>query len=216
MISDKVKAALHVLGFREVPKMNEVRDRFLKLCLERHPDKGVSNEEFQSLLNAKETVCKYIEENVPEDKENNDDVAMRKQFKEFNEVSINISSVTIRYASKYSEYYDNSFCKRFGMPQDNSRTGNGKKYTAPGGVYVTIYKKSEDFSTILVQGKYKLYEFVKITMPEVYKEVCEKAQKDERSKEALAKRKMSPKPVIGEQCNECEYAAANANTILIL
>ena len=77
----------------------------------------------------------------------------RKQFKEFNEVTINASCVTIKYPTKYYDLYDRSFSHRFGKPKDNSKTGNGKQYTVPGGIFVTIYKKREDFSTILVQGK---------------------------------------------------------------
>ena len=60
MISEKLRNALSVLGFSEVPEMKVVRDRFLKLCLEKHPDKGGSNEEFQNLLDARETICRYI------------------------------------------------------------------------------------------------------------------------------------------------------------
>ena len=66
MISEQVKRALQMLQFDEVPKMAELRSRFLKLCVERHPDKGGTSEQFQELLEAKEVVSKYIEEYVPE------------------------------------------------------------------------------------------------------------------------------------------------------
>ena len=127
MISDAVKEALAVLGFKEVPEMKTVRDRFLRLCLEKHPDKGGSDAEFQKLLEAKEVLCKYIEEFIPEKSDDDDEIFTRKRFKEFNEVTINKACVTIKFPTKLYEMYENSLSQRFGSPKvDNSSTGNGK------------------------------------------------------------------------------------------
>ena len=61
MICETVKRALQMLDFNEIPKMNELRSKFLRKCLELHPDKGGSTERFQELLDAKDIISRYIE-----------------------------------------------------------------------------------------------------------------------------------------------------------
>ena len=67
MISETVRNALKMLKFENIPKMCELRSRFLQMCLELHPDKGGNKENFQELLEAKDILSRYIENNVSED-----------------------------------------------------------------------------------------------------------------------------------------------------
>ena len=50
MMTERVNKALKMLGFEKIPKMSELRIRFLKLCNEEHPDKGGENERFQGQI----------------------------------------------------------------------------------------------------------------------------------------------------------------------
>ena len=64
------------------------------------------------------------------------------------------------------------FEKRYGKPVDNSSTGNGKKYSIPGGLYITNYAKNVETSTLLIQGKNSdQLKFVMDILPDVFKEV---------------------------------------------
>ena len=54
---------LRILEFPEdiLPKMKELRKRYLELSLIRHSDKGGTDEDFQELLNAYNSIGKLIE-----------------------------------------------------------------------------------------------------------------------------------------------------------
>ena len=68
MISDEVKRALMILNFDKfdvVPKMKQLRQRFLKLCIDLHPDKGGPTDKFQELPDAKNIVSNYILTHAP-------------------------------------------------------------------------------------------------------------------------------------------------------
>ena len=121
MLSEIVKQALVILDFDNVPSMAELRNKFLKLCIERHPDKGGENDQFQKLMEAKLVLSKYISEFIPEDKNDSVEVEARKLFKEFNEVQMNKNSITIKYLSKYGQYYDSIFQERYTVEQNRPR-----------------------------------------------------------------------------------------------
>ena len=51
-LSEEVKKMLGIMGFDNVeslPTMATLRKTFIKLAVEKHPDKGGSNEEFKEL-----------------------------------------------------------------------------------------------------------------------------------------------------------------------
>ena len=100
MLSEQVKMALKMLQFDQVPRLAELRARFLKMCIERHPDKGGSNKEFQDLLEAKDVVSKYINKNVPENNLDEEEKFTRHLFKEFILVKIHKTSVLLTYPTK--------------------------------------------------------------------------------------------------------------------
>ena len=56
------------MGLSKVPQMRELRERFIQLCLDCHPDKGGSDKKFQDLLEARDQISKFIIDNVPVDK----------------------------------------------------------------------------------------------------------------------------------------------------
>ena len=99
MISDNLKECLQILDFDDVPTMAELRTRFLKLCIERHPDKGGEKDKFQKLLEAKQVISEYINNHVPEDETDSQEVVARRIFREFNEVQLNTNSITVKYPS---------------------------------------------------------------------------------------------------------------------
>ena len=139
MLPYPVKFALSVLGFDAVPKMKELRENFLKLCLERHPDKGGSDDSFKVLLEAKETLSKYIQNNVPEDDSDEEEVFARQLFKHFNIIEVNKSSVTISYPTQYCEAYEQCLERNYGQPDDKSKSNNGKKNKVSDQVFITNY-----------------------------------------------------------------------------
>ena len=78
MISDNLKESLQILDFDDVPSMAELRTRFLKLCIERHPDKGGAKDKFQKLLEAKQVISEFISNHVPEDETDSQEVVARR------------------------------------------------------------------------------------------------------------------------------------------
>ena len=85
-------AKLKVLGFEIncLPKMKELRKRYLELSLVRHPDKeNGSDEAFQILLNAYIDIGKLIENSKNCDIDDKEENVARKEFKENNFEKVN-------------------------------------------------------------------------------------------------------------------------------
>ena len=125
----------------------------------------------------------------------------RRQFRECNEIKINKCSVTISYPSKYSSSYDCYLTQIYGEPVDKSESANGKKYSIPGGIFVTNDGKSGSDSTLFFQGNRKLFDDVDTEFPQIFKEVLKNSINDET---ATAKRKMTPRPYTGNKCDQCD------------
>ena len=99
----QVKEALSVLGFVnlvKLPKLKDIRIKFLKLSLLHHRDCNNGSSEstsmFQEILNAYETVGSVLKDTVYDDDDLEDEID-RKMFKQFSLSAIkeNISSFTI-------------------------------------------------------------------------------------------------------------------------
>ena len=69
--------------------MKELRKRYLELSLIRHSDKGGTDEEFQELLHAYNSIGKLIEKSKNLDKDDLEEEEARKKFKESNVEKIN-------------------------------------------------------------------------------------------------------------------------------
>ena len=182
------------------------------MCIERHPDKGGSNKEFQDLLEAKDTISKYINEHIPENNLDEEEKFARHLFKEFILVKIHKTSVLLTYPTKYAKHYKESLENRYGQPVDKSDSGNGLKFSVPGGIFLTLYIKSGEESKLYVQGNKMLFEYVKDTLPEIFKDVLTLNANEAK---LHAKRKLSPKPHIDMKCAECEISAKNEQDLKI-
>ena len=145
----------------ELPQVKEVRKQFLKLCIERHPDKeGGSNEKMKELLEANRRVCEYIMKNVNTDNSDTEETQARKEFKEFNMETVNEISVTFHVPSSHISCWEEVLEEFFGDPsQDNTRTNNGKQFSTPEGFHIKIWKKSTPNRTLLVNGKDGYFDF---------------------------------------------------------
>ena len=59
MVSEEIRNLMEILGYQELsklPTMKSLRQHFRKLAVERHPDKGGTNEKFKELYKAYETL----------------------------------------------------------------------------------------------------------------------------------------------------------------
>ena len=66
------------------------------MTLLKHPDKtGGKKEDFQELMDAYQNLGKIIEETIPEDLQDIEEVNARKAFKDVNFTTENVSSITI-------------------------------------------------------------------------------------------------------------------------
>ena len=86
-LSREATKNLRVLEFPEdvLPKMKELRKRYLELSLTRHPDKETgTDEDFQELLNAYMAIGKLIEKSRNQDINDEEEDDARKEFKESN------------------------------------------------------------------------------------------------------------------------------------
>ena len=80
-LNREAKKNLRILGFPEdtLPKMKELRRRYLELSLIRHPDKATGTDEyFQELLYAYESIGKLIEKSENTDGEDVEEDESRK------------------------------------------------------------------------------------------------------------------------------------------
>ena len=140
---------LQILDFSRVPQMRELRERFIQLCFDSHPDKGGSDKKFQELLEAKDQVSKFILQNVPENADDKAEVIARKESSEVSIIRVNKSSVTVKYPSNYAVLYERCLENRYGSPIDNSTLSNGKKYSLSDGIFVANYMKSDSRTSTL-------------------------------------------------------------------
>ena len=102
-MKSNLKEALTIFGFErldKIPKVKDIRRRFMKLSLLNHHDKNNSSSEansrFQDILKAYETAGEVLKDTVYEDDNQEDEIAM-KMFKQFffSSVKENASSFTI-------------------------------------------------------------------------------------------------------------------------
>ena len=78
---------LRILEFPDdiLPKMKELRKRYLELSLARHPDKETgTDEDFQELINAYNAIGKLVEKSRNQDVNDQEEDDARKEFKESN------------------------------------------------------------------------------------------------------------------------------------
>ena len=114
-------------------KMKTLNSQMRKLALLKHPDKpGGKKEDFQELMNAYENLGKIIEETVPEDTKDHEEVIARKTFKDVNFTTENINSITINIETKMVKYWEKVLTEKLGEPIDRNKgqsgNNNGKQW----------------------------------------------------------------------------------------
>ena len=134
-MNNSVMEALSILGFDDVtslPKLKEIRKRFLELSLKYHPDKNSdsmeSKEYFQKILDAYNTAGEAFENKVYDD-DDEEDVLARKMFKQFcfSSVQENANSFTIKTEKPLYSIWKDVLCASLGQPQDLK--AHGLKFT---------------------------------------------------------------------------------------
>ena len=87
IVNEETKKLLVVMGFEDentLPTMKTLRERFRKLAIEKHPDKGGSNEQFKELYSAYEILGKLIASQMTHDEEDSEELEARRMFREEN------------------------------------------------------------------------------------------------------------------------------------
>ena len=131
-MNSKLKAALAFLGFddpKTVPKMKDIRKRYIILSLKLHPDKpGGSDAKFQALLDAYNLAGDAAELSEA-DGNDMEDIVARKMFCQFKFKSVteNSDTFTIFIESIYAECWDDVLTEYFGIPIDKGP--HGRKFT---------------------------------------------------------------------------------------
>ena len=167
-LSEEIVNLLKLMKFEnllEIPSMRMLRKRLKKLAVEKHPDKGGSNEEFKELYQAYEALGNIIA-TEPENKEDDEEVEARRMFQEENVEEINSACITLRVNSEGGDVWDKILKENFGTPVKNSEVyaeNKGEKYTTTFKhegesckIYITIYRPSKSFQTrrtILIQAE---------------------------------------------------------------
>ena len=192
---------LKIMGFEEMDvkclKMKMLDSQWRKMTLLRHPDKpGGKKEDFQELMEAYENLGKIIEETIPEDLQDKEEVNARKAFKDVNFTTENVSSITINIDTKMVKSWEEVLTEKLGDPTDRSKeTGknNGKqwideafkvekdeKYSK---VYITLWNKDKkEKSTILIQAEkshhYLNVSYVTNVIPKLYEKALDHFEKE--------------------------------------
>ena len=158
-MNPKLKAALAFLGFDDaetVPKMKDIRKRYIILSFKLHPDKpGGSDAMFQALLDAYNLAGDAAEQSEV-DNNDMDDIIARKMFCQFKFKSIteNTDTFTIFIESIYAECWDDVLTEHCGMAIDKGP--HGKKISfqdscleAMSTIFITKYRTNK----LLIQSK---------------------------------------------------------------
>ena len=96
IVNEETKKLLVVMGFEDentLPTMKTLRERFRKLAIEKHPDKGGSNEQFKELYSAYEILGKLIASQMTHDEEDSEELEARRMFREENSVPMNFKEI---------------------------------------------------------------------------------------------------------------------------
>ena len=163
----KIVKNLRVLGFPEniLPKMKELRKRYLELSFIRHPDKETGTDKaFQELLNAYSEIGKLIEERENGDVTDTEENEARKAFRKSNGETVNKASGTIKIVTAHVQAWEKVFTEKYGNPIDKSHINATKQWTVPyklndmdfGRIKVIIWNLvKKESSTMLIQGEHK-------------------------------------------------------------
>ena len=188
--------------------MTKLIKSFIRLAVEKHPDKGGNEEEFKELYNAYETLGKLIEKSTDGGEEDKEEAEARKRFREETWEEVNSASITIKVNSNEGNIWEETLKEYFGKPTKNSDVesqNKGEKYSTifiheeeECKMFMTIYKptkKMPDKQTIMVQSEKNqafIVSFVDKIFPKLYKDV--KMKVENRSKPHLrSSRKVSYK-----------------------
>ena len=161
-MNKSVKEALSILGFDDLtslPKLKDIRKRFLELSLKYHPDKNSdskqSKEHFQRILDAYNVAGEAFENKVYDD-DDDEDVLARKMFKQFcfSSVKENANSFTIKTEKSLYSIWKDVLSASLGQPQDLK--AHGLKFTfddpcnnPPARTFLTFYTTGK----LLIQAK---------------------------------------------------------------
>ena len=161
-MNNSVMEALSVLGFNDMatlPKLKEIRKRFLQLSLKYHPDKNgdtsESKEYFQRILDPYNVAGEACKNTVYEDDDDEDKLA-RKMFTQFcfSSVQENANSFTIKTEKSLYSIWKDVLIASLGQPQDLK--AHGLKFTVddtcshpPARIFLTFYTTGK----LLIQAK---------------------------------------------------------------
>lgn len=92
-------------NLKELPKILDVRKRFLRLAKESHPDKcGGSDSKFRQIYEAYKKLSHHILKNTPEVFDDVEESIARKEFQEAHIMKLNKTSIRIKFPSMYGPY----------------------------------------------------------------------------------------------------------------
>ena len=143
MVSEEIRNLMEILGYQELsklPTMKSLRQHFRKLAVERHPDKGGTNEKFKELYKAYDTLGNIIASQTTEEEEDTEEIEARRMFREENWEEINSASITVRVKSSDGEAWEQVLKENFGEPKKNSLIESENK----GERYNTVFLMKEN------------------------------------------------------------------------
>ena len=181
-----LRESLDTLEFQdvsEIPKMKEIRQKWLKLSLLLHPDKsGGSKELFQKLISAYQVACDAAKAAEFDNEDQEEEVA-RKIYEQFQLASVieNLQCYTILLEPKFLSIWETVLGDNYGSPIDQNT--NGKKFTfndncpESGTVFITLYHTSK--LLIQAQNNHHLYNihFVNSHLEDLYLQVYKRRSK---------------------------------------
>ena len=186
----EIKFHLRVLEFPEdkLPKMKELRKRYIRLSLLRHPDKKDTGTDaaFKELLEAYKFIGNLIDKESC-DETDRDEQNARTEYRKNNFEKINKTSVTIKIMTSHVLMWEKVFTENYGAPIDRSDVNNSKQWAvnynldddSSGVIKVTIWNLVEkEKSTMLVQGEnqkqFLNISFAEKIVPQLFHQVLEK------------------------------------------
>ena len=155
MVNHKIEKLLVIMGFtkvNELPTMKTLRQTFIKLAVERHPDKGGSDEKFKELYEAYEILGKLIDSQTSAEQDKEETEA-RRMFREEIWEEINTASITLKVNAAEGKMWEDVLKEHYGEPVKNSpieKENKGEKYSTKFShegeecvMFITIYNPAK-------------------------------------------------------------------------
>ena len=226
----KIKNALKVFGFEDlgvIPKMKEIRKKWIKLSFIIHPDKPTGDTKaFQELIAAYDVLCDEANK-MAYDKTDLEEEIARKIYHQFQSMSIkeNLQTFTLLIEKSFIQSWETILTTNYGAPKNQQSSGQkfSFKDNCPDGgmIFLTLYHTGK----ILLQAEKNKHSinihFVNYHLESLYKQVYIMNPQISMHGVKVPSSILMQRPVMKKsrsqslsfQCKECDFVATSSKHV---